>query len=89
MMHKRTVFMIATYALVSASAFVFHRHDRNDRRSMMGDGYDVKSSSLCMVVEIGPTDDDVEPAKPGEMKISEIKSGEHILILNILICVCL
>ena len=80
MMHmhtRRTVFMIATYALVSASAFVFHRHDKIDRRSMMGGyDYDVKSSSLCMVVEIGPTDDDVEPALPGMMKISEIKSGE-------------
>ena len=76
MMHmhtRRTVFMIATYALVSASAFVFHRHDRNDR---VGDDYDVKSSSLCMVVEIGPTDDDVEPALPGTLTLSEIKSGE-------------
>jgi hypothetical protein len=27
-----------------------------------------------MVVEIGPTDDDVEPPLPGQMKISEIKS---------------
>lgn len=29
---------------------------------------------LSMVVEIGPTDDDVEPPLPGQMKISEIKS---------------
>ena len=72
---RRTVFMIATYALVSASAFVFHRHDRNDR---VGDDYDVKSSSLCMVVEIGPPMMmlSVEPALPGTLTLSEIKSGE-------------
>lgn len=29
---------------------------------------------LSMVVEIGPTDDDVDPPLPGQMKISEIKS---------------
>ncbi|KAL7536800.1 hypothetical protein ACHAWF_005567 [Thalassiosira exigua] len=29
---------------------------------------------LQMVVEIGPTDDDVDPPLPGQMKISEIKS---------------
>lgn len=29
---------------------------------------------LRMVVEIGPTDDDVDPPLPGQMKISEIKS---------------
>ena len=27
-----------------------------------------------MVIEIGPSDDDVEPPLPGQMKISEIKS---------------
>ena len=32
------------------------------------------SSPLRMVVEIGPTDDDVEPPLPGQMKVSEIKS---------------
>ena len=31
-------------------------------------------SPLCMAVEIGPTDDDVDPPLPGQMKISEIKS---------------
>ena len=32
------------------------------------------TSSLGMVIEIGPTDDDVDPPLPGQMKISEIKS---------------
>jgi len=32
------------------------------------------ASPLRMVVEIGPTDDDVDPPLPGQMKVSEIKS---------------
>lgn len=32
------------------------------------------TTALKMVVEIGPTDDDVEPPLPGQMKISEIKA---------------
>lgn len=33
-----------------------------------------RTSALSMVVEIGPTEDDVDPPLPGQMKISEIKS---------------
>ena len=34
----------------------------------------LSSPPLHMVIEIGPTDDDVDPPLPGQMKISEIKS---------------
>eukprot|EP00581_Thalassiosira_minuscula_P006679 CAMPEP_0183703034 /NCGR_PEP_ID=MMETSP0737-20130205/930_1 /TAXON_ID=385413 /ORGANISM="Thalassiosira miniscula, Strain CCMP1093" /LENGTH=216 /DNA_ID=CAMNT_0025929731 /DNA_START=29 /DNA_END=679 /DNA_ORIENTATION=+ len=46
---------------------VFALHKINIRRTG-------SASPLCMVVEIGPTDDDVDPPLPGQMKISEIKS---------------
>lgn len=100
MMYRRIALMSATYfAFVSTNAFVFHHNDRNVRsvmgvnhdrkKSVMGGYCDLRSSPLCMVVEIGPTDDDVEPALPGEMKISEIKSGELLYTnLEYLICVC-
>mmetsp|Transcript_21365 Transcript_21365/g.50201 ORF Transcript_21365/g.50201 Transcript_21365/m.50201 type:complete len:202 (-) Transcript_21365:1080-1685(-) len=33
-----------------------------------------RQSTTLRVVEVGPSDDDVEPAEPGQMRISEIKS---------------
>ena len=45
-----------------------------------------RSSPLGMVVEIGPTDDDVEPALTGEMKISEIKGELDLRMVSYADC---
>lgn len=37
-------------------------------------GRTIAAPPLRMVIEIGPTDDDIEPPLPGQMKIAEIKS---------------
>ena len=59
--------LVAIFIISSASAF-----NCNPQRYKINNIHH-RSSPLGMVVEIGPTDDDVEPALPGEMKISEIK----------------
>ena len=65
--------LVAICIITSAAAFVYC----NPQRQRYNNNINIihhRSSPLGMVVEIGPTDDDVEPALPGEMKISEIKS---------------
>ena len=61
--------LVTIFIITSASAFI----NCNPQRYNNINNIHHRSSSLGMVVEIGPTDDDVEPALPGEMKISEIK----------------
>ena len=68
---------VAIFIISSASAFIncqsYNNINNKHHRSLQRLKYK-RSLPLGMVVEIGPTDDDVEPALPGEMKISEIKS---------------
>ncbi|KAL9186981.1 hypothetical protein ACHAXT_010701 [Thalassiosira profunda] len=64
MMHRLTT-MAATCCLLVGGAAAFAINNLGPART---------TSSLGMVVEIGPTDDDVDPPLPGQMKISEIKS---------------
>ena len=40
------------------------------------------TSPLSLAIEIGPTDDDVDPPLPGQMKISEIKSELDLRKVN-------
>ena len=61
--------LVAICITTSASAFINCNPQRYNNINIIHH----RSSPLGMVVEIGPTDDDVEPALPGEMKISEIK----------------
>ena len=67
---QTTLLLIAYYALVS----IIICTDAFTTVQITNKLMTATTTALKMVVEIGPTDDDVEPPLPGQMKISEIKA---------------
>ena len=75
--------LMAICIITSASAFINCNHPQRYKDINI---IHHRSTPLGMVVEIGPTDDDVEPALPGEMKISEIKGELDLRMVSYTDC---
>lgn len=80
------VLLALAHRPAGTSAFAFLTHRAGGVGVGVGTAAGGGVPSLRMVVEIGPTDDDVDPPLPGQMKISEIKSVRLALYLARRLC---